>query len=44
MMFDVCLSLLLGPDIIKRVRGDLSRTFGDPFLNYVYHCNAQKPT
>lgn len=33
-----------GPDIIKRFRKDLSRTFGDDFLNYIYHCNAQKPT
>lgn len=33
-----------GPDLVKRMRPDLSRTFGDSFMNYVYHCNTQKPT
>jgi len=33
-----------GPDLVKRMRPDLLKTFGDSFMNYVYHCNAQKPT
>ncbi len=33
-----------GPDVVKRMRADLLATFGDGFLDYIYHCNVQKPT
>lgn len=39
----------LGPGLIKRFRGDLREKFSDLFdddtiLNYIYHCNAQRPS
>ena len=36
--------IILGPDLVKRMRKDLARTFGAEFLDYVYHCNARNPT
>ena len=33
-----------GPHILKRSRRDLRRNFGDDFMNYIYHSNAQNPT
>lgn len=32
-----------GPFLISRFRPDLERKFGDDFMKYVYHCNAQNP-
>jgi pimeloyl-ACP methyl ester carboxylesterase len=34
----------LGGNIIQKMRPDLYRNFGENFMNYVYHCNVQKPT
>lgn len=33
-----------GPNLLSGMRRDLGNTFGEGFLDYVYHCNAQKPT
>lgn len=33
-----------GPYLIKRFRADLTSKFGDDFMKYVYHSNAQDPT
>ena len=40
----ILLRISLGSDVIHRTRPDLSRNFGVTFMNYVYHCNVQKPT
>ncbi|XP_028392461.1 protein ABHD4-like isoform X2 [Dendronephthya gigantea] len=39
----------LGPSLVRRFRPDLERKFSslfddDTILNYIYHCNAQKPS
>lgn len=36
-------NLFVGPYLLPRVRPDLSRIFGEDFMNYVYHINVQKP-
>eukprot|EP00731_Ephydatia_muelleri_P025949 Em0018g49a len=33
-----------GPSLMARIRPDLTNIFGEPFMNYVYHCNAQEPS
>lgn len=38
------LCVYTGPYLVKKFRADLARIFGDTFLNYVYHSNAQDPT
>lgn len=32
-----------GPSLMAKIRPDLTDIFGEPFMNYVYHCNAQEP-
>lgn len=34
----------LGPYLVSRFRPDLARKFGDDFMTYVYHANAQNPS
>ena len=42
--YSVGVCYVLGPNLVKHTRPDLQRRFGDDFMEYVYHCNAQKPT
>lgn len=32
----------VGPRVLKRTRRDLQRSFGEDFMDYVYHSNAQQ--
>ena len=36
--------LLAGLDLIKKMRKEMVPIFGETYLEYVYHCNAQNPT